>query len=121
MANANSPAPDPMHMWTWSQTEKRAARRAFELALGREFETVMRKAKERAARIDDIPELWELEDWLGKQRRRIDRTYDYRYSVLPLVFARLIYDGKLTEDDLCGINSDKIEVIHRIVTLNQSE
>ena len=29
--------------------------------------------------------------------------YDYHYSILPLVFAHLLRDGRVTEDDLQGL------------------
>ena len=73
-----------------------------------------REAKERAARIREASELWELERWLGEQRRRIDRTFDYRYSVLPQVFASLLRSGRLTEDDLLGLAPDKLDAIRHM-------
>jgi hypothetical protein len=88
-------------------------RRAFELALGRELEALVREAKDRAAKIQESSELWELEGWLTERRTGIDRKYDYRYSVLPLVFATLLREGRLTEDDLTGLAQDKLEAILR--------
>jgi hypothetical protein len=105
-----------MREWKWSPAEKTAARRAFNLALSKELETVIREARERAARITEAAELWELEDWLGDQRRRIDRDFDYRYSVLPLVFASLLHSGRLTEDDLHGLNPDKLDAIRHVAS-----
>jgi hypothetical protein len=34
--------------------------------------------------------MWEPERWLAERRREIDRTFDFRYSVLPIVFANLL-------------------------------
>jgi hypothetical protein len=109
----NSPQPSahevtPMRELRWSQAEKAAARRAFNLALKRELEAVMREAKERAARIEEVSELWELEAWLAKRRKQINHDYDYRYSVLPLVFAVLLRDGRLSDNELDGIGEDKL-------------
>ncbi len=88
MSGAQSPAVAPRREsprdWKWT-AEKVVARRAFDLALSRKLEGTVREAKERAARITETSDLWELEAWLGEQRRRIDRDFDYRYSVLPLV------------------------------------
>jgi hypothetical protein len=81
--------------------------------LRRELDAVMREAKERAARIETPSELWELEEWLTRHRLEIDRKYDYRYSALPLVFAVLFREGRLTEDDLVGLGQDKLERIRR--------
>ena len=57
------------------------------MALNGELEAIVREAGERAARIREASELWDLERWLGERRREIDQKYDYRYSVLPTVFA----------------------------------
>jgi len=43
-----------------------------------------------------------------------DRDFDYRYSVLPHVFASLLRDGRLTEDDLLGLAPDKLDAIRHI-------
>ena len=51
------------------------------MALNRELGTVIREAKERADRIMEASDLWEMEVWLAEQRERIDRTFDFRYSV----------------------------------------
>ena len=118
MSDVHSPAVTPRREsprdWKWSPAEKAVARRAFDLALSRELEGTVREAKERAARITETSDLWELESWLGEQRRRIDRDFDYRYSVLPHVFASLLRDGHLTEDDLLGLAPDKLDAIRLI-------
>jgi hypothetical protein len=111
MISAHSPAVVPMREWKWSPQEKAVARRAFNLALGGELESVMREARERAARITRASDLWELERWLGERRRQIDGTFDYRYSVLPRVFARLLRAGQISEDDLRGLTPDKLDEI----------
>lgn len=114
MSGATSPTATPMREWKWSPAEKVAARRAFDLALSRKLEDTVREARERAARITETSDLWELEAWLGEQRRRIDRDFDYRYSVLPHVFASLLRDGRLTEGDLLGLAPDKLDAIRHI-------
>jgi hypothetical protein len=103
----------PTRELKWSPGEKAAARRAFDGALGRELDAVMREAKERVARIKMPSELWELEGWLTRRRLEIDRKYDYRYSVLPLVFVVLLREGWLKEEDLAGLEQDKLERIRR--------
>jgi hypothetical protein len=104
-----------MRDWKWSPAEKAAARRAFDLALGRALAAVVQEAKERVAQVREASELWELEGWLSERRRGIERKFDYRYSVLPWVFAGLLADGSLVEDDLRGLAPDKIEAI-RLMT-----
>jgi hypothetical protein len=105
-----------MREWKWSPAEKTAARRAFDKALSRELDAVIREARDRAARITEASELWELERWLTQRRLAIDRKYDYRYSVLPHVFANLLRDGSLNEDDLHGLDQHKLDAIRRIAS-----
>ena len=103
--------------FTWSHAEKAIARKAFNLALGLELDAVIREAKHRASKIKQPSELWDLELYLTRHRQTIDRTYDYRYSVLPRVFGHLIRKGRLSEDDLQGLSEDKLAYIHRVATL----
>jgi hypothetical protein len=77
------------------------------------LEAVVGEAKDRAAKIKEPSELWELERWLTERRIGIDRKYDYRYSVLPLVLATLLREGRLTQDDLRGLGQDKLQAIRR--------
>ena len=102
--------------FTWSHAEKAIARKAFNLALGRELDAVIREAKHRASKITQPSELWDLEHYLTGRRQSIDRTYDYRYSVLPRVLGDLIRKGRLTEDDLHGLSEDKLAYIHQVAT-----
>ena len=104
----------PMYELKWSHAEKTVARRAFDLALGKELAALLQEAKGRAARIEEPSELWDLESWLTERRREIDRRYDYRYSILPLVFAQLLRDGRLTENDLHGLGQEKLDLIRRV-------
>src|SRR5579872_6463869 len=117
MASAHTPAAAPMREWRWSPQEKTVARRAFDLAFRRELESAMREAKNRAARITEASDLWELERWLGERRRQIDGTFDYRYSVLPRVFAGLRRAGQISEDDLNGLASDKLDEIRSMARI----
>src|SRR6266851_9589956 len=64
----------PMHELEWSHAEKTVARRAFDKALGKELEALIREAKSRAARIEEPPDLWNLENWLTERRREIEGT-----------------------------------------------
>jgi hypothetical protein len=45
----------------WSHAEKQIARKAFELALDREFKSVIQRAKHMAGKIEQPTDLWELE------------------------------------------------------------
>ena len=50
------------------------------------------------------------------KRDEIDEKYDYRYSKLILVFARLINDGWLDFSDLEGLVEDKIGRIESLIS-----
>jgi len=101
----------------WSHAEKTIARRAFTRALEREFEVVIREAKDMAGKIEQPSDLWDLESFLTQSRKEIDRKYDYRYSVLTLVFGKLIREGRLREEELHGLADDKIASIRSYVNL----
>lgn len=81
------------------------------------MQATIREAKGRAERIQEPSELWDLENWLTQRRFEIDCTFDCRYSVSPVVFARLLRDKHIQESDLLGLESDKLELIRRGSTL----
>jgi len=114
MVSAHSPAVTEIPDWKWSPKEKAIARKAFDLALSRELGAIIKEAKNRAARVADPTELWDLERWLSERRREIDGNFQFRYSVLPLVFATLLRNGQLREGDLHGLSPDKLDTIRRI-------
>jgi hypothetical protein len=98
----------------WSATEKSIARKAFEDALETELQSTVAEFKSRAGRAKHASELWEIEVWLAERRKEINEKYDYRYSVLPMVFGRLINEDRIQEDQLRGLRTDKLELIRRI-------
>jgi hypothetical protein len=95
----------------WSKSEKVIARTAFDAALGRELDEVIQKTKQMANAIQQSADLWDLEYYLTRRRREIDRKYDYRYSRLTQVFGRLVYEKRLQEKELSGLREDKLKVI----------
>lgn len=97
----------------WSQAEKQVARKAFDFALKRELEAVMVEVKKRAEKIKQPSDLWNLEYHLTERRKRIDRQFDYRYSVLIQVFGELLHRSRLAENDLHGLSEDKLDAIRR--------
>jgi len=56
-------------------------------------------------------DLWDLEHYLTRRRKEIDRKYDYRYSQLTQVFGRLLYEKRLREEELSGLREDKLKSI----------
>ena len=95
----------------WSPAEKAIARRAFDRSLQDELEAVIREAKNMARKIEEPSELWELERYLTHCRKEVDRQYDYRYSILPFIFADLIKKDRLREEELEGLAEDKLGYI----------
>jgi hypothetical protein len=101
----------------WSPAEKTVARKAFDLALQRELAAVTAEAKDRAAKIEQPSDLWNLERYLTQRRQHIDRQYDYRYSVLLMVFANLVRQGRLSEHELHGLSQNKLDSIRQCAKL----
>lgn len=100
---------EAMRDMRWTPKEKAIARRAFDLALQREFDDVIAKTKEIAEHIKSPEQLWKLESYLTTTRKEIDQKYEYRYSILPQVFGMLLREEWLKEEELAGLNEDKIE------------
>lgn len=111
---------DSMRNLKWSGAEKAIARKAFEHALQQDLEAVIRQAKEMAEKIEQPSDLWDLEHYLTQRRTEIDREYDYRYSVLLVVFAGLIRKGRLREEDLHGLSEEKLGDIRQMAQIGRT-
>jgi photoprotection regulator FRP-like protein len=98
----------------WSKGEKTIARRAFDLAYERECAALADKVRHMADRIAGPGDIWEIHDFLRGKRKAIDQKYDYRYSVLIFVFARLLGEGWLEESELAGLSDDKLAKIQSL-------
>ena len=106
-----------MNELKWSKTEKNLARKAFDLAYQRECEAIATKLKDMILAVTKPEDLWKIHDYLTEQRKRTDKKYDYRYSVLILVFARLVKEGWLKVHELEGLREDKIERIKFLIKM----
>jgi hypothetical protein len=104
-----------MNDFKWSKTEKKIARIAFDKAYQRECSNLIEKIRTKAREITEPDNIWRFHDFLTEKRDEIDEKYDYRYSVLVLVFARLINDGWLEFDDLKGLAENKIDRIESLI------
>jgi hypothetical protein len=96
---------------TWSTAEKKIAHKAFDEAFQRQCATIAAKAKQMLATAAPPYGIWKLHDYLSRERKKVDQTYDYRYSVLISVFGSLLHQGWLKKADLAGLGEDKIEQI----------
>ena len=93
----------------WSRSEKAIARTAFDAALGRELHEVIQEAKRMASQIQQSSDLWNLEHYLTRRRKEIDRKYDYRYSQLTQVFGRLLYEKRLRQERAARLTRGQAE------------
>ncbi|ESW92450.1 hypothetical protein X770_06275 [Mesorhizobium sp. LSJC269B00] len=66
----------------WSPSERKAARRAYDAALKVALDKTPAELKSRAHVAATPSEMWDVEDFLRQQRRKIDQMFDYRYSQL---------------------------------------
>ncbi|BCV22222.1 hypothetical protein [Moorella sp. Hama-1] len=101
----------------WSNSEKKIARQAFERAYQRECEAIQKHVRAMLAKLTNADDIWRVHDFLSKKRCEVDNKYDYRYSVLTFVFARLLKEGWLDESDLDGLQEDKVSAIKDIASL----
>lgn len=95
----------------WSNSERKIARRAFEDALNQELQEVVHKTKQMAAEIKEPSEVWDLEQYLAQRRKEINRRYEFREAKLSQVFGTLLYEGRLTEEQLRGLGEDKLKKV----------
>jgi len=105
-----------MNELSWSKSEKVVARRAFDTAYKRECDTILAKLKEMIAKVTEPKHIWEIHNYLTEQRENIDGKYVYRYSILTLIFARLLSEGWLKKSDLEELGEDKIEEIEKLAS-----
>lgn len=95
----------------WSPSEQAIAQAAFEGAYQREIAALIETIREQAGAIAELNDVWQLHDLLSVRRHDVEGKYDYRYSVLLFVFARLVKEGWLTLTDLKGLNPGKLAKI----------
>ena len=102
---------------TWTATKKKTARRAFDKAFERHCTLITAEARRMLENVNAPSDIWRVQEYLSEHRKEVDRIYQYRYSVLLLVFSRLMRDGWLTEVDLAGLQQGKIARIKLGMTL----
>ncbi|WP_374653158.1 hypothetical protein [Dongia sp.] len=100
-----------LHELRWSGSEKKIARQAFEAAIEAALAGIVTKFKAKAAAVVTVSDVWDIENYLRRLRREADELFDYRYSRLCSVFARLICLGHMDEGQLAGLSDDKREII----------
>jgi len=56
-------------------------------------------------------ELWDLEEHLTRRRKEINYKYDSRGSRLTHVLGKLLYEGRLEEEQLRGLSQHQLNAI----------
>ena len=106
-----------MRDFTWSKTQKEAARRAFDLASEQDTQALRAEVEAMLRNSKDARVVWRIEDYLYERRQEHDRVFDYRYSVLIFVFAGLLRESLLSEEELAGIGQEKLEAIRTMLSI----
>ena len=99
---------------TWSPEEKIIARKIFDKAYETEIEEIKNLLINKIQKIKDGKDIWDINDFLTERRISIDKKYDYRYSQLIVVLGILLSEKYLTDNDLKGLSTDKIEKIKNV-------
>ena len=102
----------------WSATERKVARKAFDSAFQKECSQVLSNVKKMAMDASKPPDLWDILRYLEERLKEVERKYDYRYGVLPYLFARLLNEGWISLEDIAGLGEDKIEHIRTMAGIN---
>lgn len=101
----------------WSESEQKGAKEAFDKAYEREINSLIEEVRQKASNISEIDQLWGLHDFLSAKRHEIDGKYDYRYSELIFVFARLLKEGWVTREELKVLEGDKLAKISALARM----
>jgi hypothetical protein len=101
----------------WSPTEQAIAQTAFKEAYQREISALIETNREQAGAIVELNDVWQLHDLLSVRRHEVEGKYDYRYSVLLFVFARLVKEGWLALTELKGLAPDKLAKISALTRM----
>ena len=82
-----------------------------------EYVALLQKLKDMSQKAKNPGDIWTIHDFLSQQRKTMDQKYDYRYSQLIFVFGRLIREKWIDENDLEGLNEEKLNAIRYIASL----
>ncbi len=102
----------------WSKKEKSISRKAFDKAYHKECANVINTLKEKVAQLKNPEDIWDFKEHFDQRLKEIGRKYDYRYSILILVFAQLLKQGWIEIDDLEGLGAEKIDKIKSLATFD---
>jgi hypothetical protein len=98
----------------WTDREKKIAHRLFDAAVKKELAEILASFKSRADSAATPDDMWEIGRSLVSIQREFDKKYDFRYSQLEFVFARLLAEGRISASELAGLQDARIESIQRM-------
>ena len=101
-----------MNEITWSKSEKKIAKHAYDKAYQRECDSIIQEIKNYE--LEKPEDIWSLREMLIDRSNEIDGIYDFRYSRLIIVFAVLLKRGFLDMHNLEGLQEEKLERIRVI-------
>lgn len=101
----------------WSKSDKKIARELFELAKKRDYEDLLKLIQLKSQNLTTPQSIWDLKDFLNFKAKEFDQKYDYRYSILDDVFAKLILENLLNLNDLKLLSKEKQEQIKNILNI----
>lgn len=107
----------PVSNTEWNNAEKNTARNAFDQAYEREVKALLKYVREQASTLTELDDIWQLHDFLSTKRHEIEGKYDYQYSSILFVFARLVKEGWLHLNELEGLNQDKLSKISALTRM----
>ncbi|HEY9639077.1 MAG TPA: hypothetical protein V6C57_01260 [Coleofasciculaceae cyanobacterium] len=95
----------------WSVREREIAQAALKTAHNREIAALIKVVREKASQIENINDIWLLNDFLSARRFDIDGKYEDKEDKILFVLARLTADGWLASEDLAGLEPTKLSKI----------
>jgi len=81
----------------------------------------MQETKQMAIQIKEPADLWDLERSIIGRRKDIDRKYDTRGSRLKDVLGRLLHENRISEDDLRGLEEEKMKSIRSFARFHRDD
>jgi hypothetical protein len=107
--------------FSWSPSDKKIARAAFDKAYSEEMKFIQINLIKKTRNIQEAKDVWGIYDYLSDERKQVAGKYDYRYSELIIVFARLLGEGFISKDDLEGLSAEKMEAVDRIISFVENK
>ena len=99
---------------TWTKSQKKHAKELYDRALERKYAALMDEI--RRWEIETPDDIWRLRERLNAKAREVDEKYEYRYSRLIFLFARLVHEGYLREEEFAVLGE---EISGRILSLTR--